>query len=152
MSRCEIAVNGNEVSISGIIDDTFGVVAAQLPLTGKLKVNLKNLKSINSTGIREWIKQMQRMKTAFIEFYECPKVFIDQVNMVQGFVPANGKVESFYVPFFNEENETEKNVLFKYGEHYTEGKLNPLPEIKDDTGAVMELDVVEAKYFKFIKG
>ncbi len=152
MSRCEIKKNGNCFMVSGSIDETFGQSTTLLPLAGEVVLNLKDLKSINSTGIREWIKQMQKMKSVKIIFMECPKVFIDQVNMVQGFAPENSKIMSFYVPFFNETTESEKNVLFSHGEHFSEGKLKNLPKVVDDKGNEMEMDVIEAKYFKFIKG
>ena len=33
-----------------------------------------------------------------IEFRNCPKVIIDQINMVKGFLPENAIVESFLRP------------------------------------------------------
>lgn len=152
MSRCEIKKDGNNFLISGSIDETFGQVAGVMPTFGKFDINLRGLKSINSTGIREWIKLMQKLKAVQISFYECPKVFIDQVNMVQGFAPENAKILSFYVPYFNEKNESEKNILISHGEHYQDGTIKALPKVVDDQGAEMEIDIVEAKYFKFIKG
>jgi len=152
MSRYEIKKEGNIFNITGSIDETFGQGTGSLPTSGKVDINLKGLKSINSTGIREWIKMMQKLKEAQISFFECPKVFIDQVNMVQGFAPENAKIMSFYVPYFNEENETEKSVLIVHGEHYQDGAIKALPKVVDEQGAEMEIDVVEAKYFKFIKG
>lgn len=152
MSRCEVKKVGSEYLFEGTIDESFVSVVNEIKPEPVLKFNFKNLKSINSTGIREWIKLMQKLVSSSIELYECPKPFIDQANMVQGFIPANARVMSFYVPYYNEDNETEKKVLLVYGQHYTEGKLNPLPPVTDDSGAPMELDVIEAKYFKFIKG
>ncbi len=152
MSRCEIQKNGTTYLLSGSIDETFSLATGALPVVGEVTFNLKGIKSINSTGIREWIKLMQKMKAVKITFLECQKVFIDQVNMVQGFAPENSKIMSFYVPYFNESNETEKNVLFLNGEHYGDGKIKNLPKVVDEKGIEMELDVVEAKYFKFIKG
>lgn len=152
MSRCEIQKNGTTYLLSGSIDETFSLATGALPVVGEVTFNLKSIKSINSTGIREWIKLMQKMKAVKISFLECQKVFIDQVNMVQGFAPENSKIMSFYVPYFNETNETEKNVLFLHGEHYGDGKIKNLPKVVDEKGIEMELDVVEAKYFKFIKG
>ncbi len=152
MSRCEIQKNGNDYILSGSIDETFGQATGELPTFGKYAINFKGLKSINSTGIREWIKLMQKLKTVQLSFSECPKVFIDQVNMIQGFAPANTKILSFYVPYFNELNECEKSVLLVYGKHYADGKILELPKVLDEKGGEMEIDVVEAKYFKFIKG
>ena len=151
-SRCEIKLTDNYILLSGTIDETFFEITNSIPSSGEVNVNLKNLQSINSTGIREWIKLMQKMKAAKIHLFECPKAFIDQANMVKGFIPTNAKVMSFYVPYFNEKTETEKNVLFVLNEHYSAGQLHPLKKVVDDAGEEMEIDIVEAKYFKFIKG
>ena len=62
MSRCEIQKNGTGYLLSGSIDETFGLATGALPVVGDTAFNLKGLKSINSTGIREWIKLMQKMK------------------------------------------------------------------------------------------
>jgi hypothetical protein len=72
--------------------------------------------------------------------------------MVQGFLPATGRVLSFYVPYYSEETGNEKLVLFRYGHEFTDQGMQNVPEIiKDDDGSEMEIDVVDSKYFKFIK-
>ena len=84
-----------------------------------------------------------------VEFNDNPVV--DQINMVQGFLPATGKVISFFVPFYNEDSGSEKSILFSYGREYTEEGVSKTPDVLDDAGKPMEMDVVEAKYFKFLK-
>ena len=111
-SRCEIKVVNNILYISGRIDDTFRETAEKLPLTGELNINLKDLISINSSGIREWVVQMTKRSAAVVYLFECPKPLIDQANMVKDFIPANARIMSFYVPYYNEENETEKKDFY----------------------------------------
>jgi hypothetical protein len=156
MSRIEVktTVEGQtlKVSLAGAIDETFSQSCAQIPKAENIEFNLAGLKSINSTGIREWIKYSQSLTGSTISFVHCPKVFIDQVNMVQGFIPAGSKINSFYVPYYNEDNDTEKNVLFTYGKEFSDATLTLPAGVKDDTGAPMEIDIIESKYFKFIKG
>ena len=41
--------------------------------------------------------------------------------------------------------------MFTYGKEYTEDGVKPPAGVKDDSGAPMEMDVVESKYFKFLK-
>lgn len=137
------------VEISGAIDEKFSTFVATIPEANEMRINLKSLKIINSTGIREWIKFMQKRAKSKIYFIECPKIFIDQVNMVQGFVTSTDNILSFYVPYYNEDTDVEKSVLFTKGKEYDKKKLN-LPAVKDDSGQIMEIDVVEGKYFKFI--
>ena len=156
MSRIEVktTVEGQtlKVSLLGAIDETFSQSSAQIPKAENVEFNLNGLKSINSTGIREWIKYSQSLTGSTITFVHCPKVFIDQVNMVQGFIPSGSKINSFYVPYYNEDSDTEKNVLFTYGKEFSDANIKLPVDVKDDAGAPMEIDIIESKYFKFIKG
>lgn len=138
------------VQVVGIIDED--VDFSQYNLTGHqvIDVELGGLKSINSCGIREWIKWMGSA-AGKISFSNCPKVIVDQINMVDGFLPANGQVASFYVPYYNDDSGAEKNVLFRYGTEFTENGVVPPVSVKDESGNEMEMDVIESKYFKFLK-
>ena len=93
----------------------------------------------------------QHRARSLITFNQCPKVIVDQINMVDGFLPSNAKVNSFFVPYYHDDSGSEKNVLFRYGQEFSEASVNPPPEVKDDDGNAMEMDVIESKYFKFIK-
>jgi hypothetical protein len=140
-----------DVVMAGTIDEDTDF--AQYPLAGApvINIDLASLKSINSCGIREWIKWMSTAPTATITFNQCPKVIVDQINMVDGFLPTNAKVQSFFVPYYNDESGSEKNVLFRYGNEFTESELKAPAQVQDESGAPMEMDVIEAKYFKFLK-
>lgn len=140
------------ITLSGQIDETFPPELMDISPAAEIVIDLDQIKLINSLGIREWIKFVNHLSQAkTIEFVKCPKIFIDQVNMVQGFIGSNCKVMSFYVPYFNEDNDVEKNILFTFGQEYGDGFLNVEPEIKLPDGTQMEIDVVEQKYFKFLK-
>lgn len=140
-----------KVNVSGVIDEDVDFNAYSLAGASNIEMNLGDVKSINSCGIREWIKWMGTVSGAKVVYHNCPKIIVDQINMVQGFLPANGKVMSFFVPYYSDNSGAEKNILFKYGTEFTEGSVQPPAEVKDDDGEVMEMDVVEAKYFKFLK-
>lgn len=139
------------VDLSGSIDEDVDLNTVNLAGHAQVELNLEGLKAINSCGIREWIKWLGNYSQAQISFSNCPKVIVDQINMVDGFLPSNGKVKSFYVPYYNDDSGSEKNILFSYGKEFTEGQLNPPAAVQDEDGNDMEMDVIEAKYFKFIK-
>ncbi len=141
-----------QIDVIGAIDENFSQFTKDIPKAGNVEFSLQSLKSINSTGIREWIKLMQSLSGAQISFASCPKIFIDQVNMVSGFIPANSKVTSFYVPYYNEDLDRECLVLYKDGEHYNGSNVNVQENYTDAEGNSFELDVVKAKYFKFLQG
>ncbi len=154
MSKFDLKINsvGNELKItmSGIIDEDVDFSIYKISEAKKVEIDFKNIKSINSCGIREWIKWLSLNKTGELSFINCPKIIIDQVNMVDGFLPSNGKVLSFFVPYYNDENGTEKNVLFSYGKEFTDSAVMPPQKVLDESSAIMEMDVIESKYFKFI--
>lgn len=151
--QCKIDRQGSKylLQLAGTIDEDADFTAISLQGASEVYIDLENIKSINSCGIREWIKWIGTIPNVKLTYAKCPKAIVDQMNMVDGFLPASGQVESFYVPYFNEEAGTEKNVLFRYGVEFKEGFLQPPSEVKDDSGNLMEMDVIEAKYFKFIK-
>jgi hypothetical protein len=149
--KVEKAGSAFKVNVAGTIDEDVDFNAFGLAGAEQIELNLGQVKSINSCGIREWIKWIGSAGSAKVTYSECPKVIVDQINMVQGFLPASGKVASFYVPYYNDDSGAEKNVLFTMGKEYTDSGLGTPPQIKDDQGNEMEMDVVEAKYFKFLK-
>lgn len=150
--RCEVKKIDGVYYVSGQIDKTFRENVESMPNEAEISINLRDLISINSGGIREWVMLMLKMKNSQIELFECPKVFIDQVNTVKHFVPVNVRIMSFYVPYYNEKNGIERNVLFKLNEEYTDQGMLPLKKVFDEQGAELDVDVIEAKYFRFIVG
>ncbi len=154
MSKLEFKVTGAApkmaVKLIGSIDEDTNF--SQIALAGctELELDLEHVKSINSCGIREWIKWLSAAPSIQYSLKNCPKVIVDQINLVDGFLPKQAKVLSFFVPYFNEDEGSEKNVLFKYGTEFKEGQLTPPAKVTDDSGHEMELDVIEAKYFAFI--
>jgi len=150
---CKINKAGEKLNvvIAGTIDEDADFTQLSLSGAGEIEIAMAGLKSINSCGIREWIKWMSTAPAASITFNECPKVIVDQINMVDGFLPTNAKVQSFYVPYYNDDSGSEKNVLFRLGTEFTETSVAPPAEVKDEEGNAMEMDVIESKYFKFIK-
>lgn len=149
--KAENAGSKLTLHMAGTIDEDADF--SQIGITGspEIEVELGQLKSINSCGIREWIKWMGGAAAAKITFVNCPKVIVDQINMVDGFLPSNGKVLSFYVPYYNDDSGAEKNVLFRYGTEFNDGAVTPPSSVKDEDGNEMEMDVIESKYFKFLK-
>jgi hypothetical protein len=137
------------LSMKGTVDEdaNFG----QMPVAGSaVIVDLGGVTAINSVGIREWIKWTKAFPAGFsLTVRNCPKIIVDQINMVQGFLPPGTKVESFFVPYYSEASGNEKMVLFLFGREVKDGKVNP-PPVNDEGGEPMEMDVIETKYFKFV--
>lgn len=141
-----------KVKLHGHIDEDAQFNSLGLDGAKKVVLDLDSVTAINSCGIREWIKWIRTAPPAAqIVYQKCPKVIVDQINMVAGFLPDNGKVESFYVPYYSDESGNEKMILFRDGSEFKQGELFPPEAVKDTDGKDMEMDVIEAKYFKFLK-
>lgn len=101
----------------GIIDEDSKMPPPTAIKYKNIIINLKKIKSINSIGIREWMRWIGAQNTAqSISLIECPKAMVFQMNMISGFVPANAKVESFFVPLFCEKCEKESERLLTVGQ------------------------------------
>lgn len=155
MGKLDVKVDKNSgtinINMAGTIDEDVDFTQFSLGEAQQIDLELSGIKSINSCGIREWIKWMATNKNAKINFNQCPKVIVDQINMVDGFLPQNAKVSSFFVPYYNDDSGAEKNILFRFGTEFTDSSVNPPAAVKDESGNDMEMDIIESKYFKFIK-
>ena len=136
---------------AGQIDEDANFSSNPLAST-QLIMDFEGVTLINSCGIREWIKWMNTASGSKILYRNCPKVIVDQINMVEGFLPANGIVESFYVPYYCEECENITQVLLKNGKDFGNGGVKA-PEENPCTKcqSAAEIDVIEGKYFKFLQ-
>ena len=151
--QCKIDRQGSKLTLQlgGIIDEDADFAPLTLDGAQEVQIDMDGIRSINSCGIREWIKWIGTNPSAKVVYAKCPKVIVDQMNMVDGFLPTSAKVDSFYVPYYHEDSGSEKNILFRYGVEFKEGQVQPPGEVKDESGNTMEMDIIESKYFKFIK-
>jgi hypothetical protein len=139
------------VGFTGSIDENFDYKNLIHPNIKNYHIDFNELKMINSTGIREWIRFIEKLGTNIqLHYYNCPHVVIQQMNMVTGFLTKNAKVHSFYAPYYCEEADEEKQVLLD-----TKQIVNfKAPEVKmtvDGQEVEMEFDGIEEQFFKFLK-
>lgn len=123
-------------------------------LQGDIYIDLKAIKSINSVGIRSWIKWFSSFNQVHFIFQNCPKSIVMQMNMVDGFLPQGSFVESMQVPFYCESCDKELEVLFTLDKEIIveagRVSLNYDKSTICPQGCSPELDVSEAKYFRFL--
>ena len=102
-----------EYRFRGDVDENFR--QKEFPRIKKERIifHLEDVKNFNSIGLREWIFLLRDVSAlGHLVFRRCSVTIVDQINMVDGFLPSNAKVQSFYVPYYNEESGAEKNILF----------------------------------------
>lgn len=110
--------------------------------------NLEKISMINSCGVREWINFLEALpEKSQIIYRRVPQIVVEQINMVKGFLKVASKVESFFAPYYSEENDEVMSLLLDINQ-VQDGKA---PEMKDESGNILEFDAIEAQYFNFIK-
>lgn len=78
---------------------------------------------------------------------------MNQLNLVAGFLPPKTEIESFFVPYYSEKTNEESLILFtKFLEYKSvDGNIKiSFPKVTDSQGNMMELDVLEENYFRFL--
>lgn len=146
------------VSVSGYISE--GSQLFDLNFTGIKRVafDLGGVTYLNSVGVKNWITWTGRFpKDLSIQMFNCPTAIVAQVNMVVGFLPNNGTIESLHAPLICEDDNQEQMLLMKRGLDFQYATHSvplvvKLPELKcAKCKKLMVLDAIEAKFFNFLK-
>jgi hypothetical protein len=151
--KIEISPSPHVIRFQGEIDEDALFTGIVIPDDRETVFDLNGVRLINSCGIREWIRWMKEIKTGTRLVWEnCPKIIVDQINMVDGFLPAGAKVRSFDVPYYCEKCEKIKIVRFQAGVEFQGATVTaPTAVTCDHCQGPVELDVIESKYFKFLR-
>lgn len=68
-----------------------------------LRLNLSGIKSVNSLGVRLYIKFMTELANDDVELHECSAVIVEMINTFPatlGSPPEAGRVRSLWVPYW----------------------------------------------------
>ena len=141
------------LTLTGELDED--VFLKDTPHTGfkNITVNFDKLVSINSCGVREWINWATKIhETTSVTVKLMPIVLVTQMNTVHGLFPLRTQVESFYVPYFCQDCDVIKNILFQNGTEFDNAILkSDLKFTCEHCQKALEIDVNESKYFSFLK-
>lgn len=147
------------VSLSGWLTETYHLPEIEpVEKESTLFIKCDRLRGMNSVGIRMWLVWLKVLTTkGFIrfEFEDVLPSVLQQASMVQGFIPENGSVNSFYLTYFCETNNSEKDFKFVRGKDFSTTKMR-VPKTREDVvqgqTLIYELDSVTSKLLKFFKG
>jgi CheY-like chemotaxis protein len=123
-----------------------------------LFLDCDHLRGINSVGIRSWMLWFKALESQGFKSFEFDKLrppLLQQASLVQGFIPKVSVVNSFYLYYWCEEIDEEKEFLISFGKHYgtTQMKLPKLMTEKRGQREVhFELDPSVVKFLKFYSG
>ena len=83
-------------SVYGVVDEKLNLANYNIP-SGKVKFDLTNLKSINSSGLREWVRGLDKYSITPI-YMNCPHFFTMLLNITRELLEDGATVESFQIP------------------------------------------------------
>jgi hypothetical protein len=140
---------GRTLLLRGVIDENADL-GFFTELHGRIVVNLKAVRRINSYGVRSWIEAIRTVPAdAKLDFVECPPPVIDQVNMISGFL-GRGAVSSFYAPMACAACGHEMDALLDVETCRRAGSRVP-PTDCPRCNATMEVDDLEEQYLLFVR-
>ncbi|HLE12718.1 MAG: hypothetical protein A2504_09800 [Bdellovibrionales bacterium RIFOXYD12_FULL_39_22] len=139
-----ITVNGK------VNEDTIFPTIKFTPKSSVL-FDLNGLTLLNSCGIRGWISWLNTFSKSVsaVTFKNCNRIFIEQVNLIEGLVPAGGIIESYYIPYYCEKCDLVESELVE-SKNSADRTIFKNKKCQKCQGP-MELDVMEEKYLKFLK-
>jgi hypothetical protein len=75
--------------LSGVMDDQDAYEEICADGENKITIDLRDIKSITSHGIRVWTQYLEKMKFYNIELMACSAIFLDSVDMVVKMAPKS---------------------------------------------------------------
>lgn len=135
----------------GSIDEDAALNKVKVETGKKVVMDVGEVDSINSCGGREWVKWIKTIDSKInMNFINCGAVFLDYANMIDGFIPINGAIESFKVPYYCEACDHLTIRKFESRDVKTNGGeiSSTIPCEKCNKDA--EVDVIVPHFLKFL--
>jgi hypothetical protein len=142
----------------GEINERSEIQMPELKEVKTITFDFMHINHINSSGIRFWIQFVQTIPPEIIpHFKNLPKIIVDQMSMVVGFMPKGSVIDSFEMPFFCDKcNKSEREMLqkdlhFMQATGTTASNLR-LPRVGcGQTICEMTPDMLPKKYLRFLE-
>lgn len=161
MTEFKLTENNEQVElrIIGRLDEESDFSKLKMPEAKIYFFNLEELTTLNSMGLRNWLLWIKKLKVTIPKvFKNCQKNVVDQMNILQGFLPPGSTVESFYVPFYCSHCTHEENYKALRGKDFLESTSDKNVSINIPHSMTcpackknMEVDIIPQKYFAFLK-
>lgn len=135
----------------GSIDEDAILDKVKLNPGKNVIMDVGDVEAINSCGGREWVKWIRTMdKKVKVEFINCGSVFMDYANMIEGFVPSNGVISSFNIPYYCESCDLQTLRKFESNKIRDEKEEIPAFIPCEKCGKKAEVDVIIPIFLKFL--
>lgn len=151
----EIELKGGIHHLSGRLDEFLDLAALE-KLARPIKLNIRDITSINSNGIRKFLTFIVQDPTREVEFHECTPEFIANVNIIPqilGQPPNARRIKSLFVPLACEACDTFENHLVTFDEIIPtpHGTWEIVPVACSTCKKSMALEVEPSEYFLFME-
>lgn len=115
----------------------------------KISFDFNKVSMINSCGIREWIKFLEKIpEKSSISYNNCPQIIIEQINMVHGFFRKGALINSFYAPYYCEKCGKEAKVHLLAEQ--IKNKKAPQVDCPHCSAENIDFDAIESQYLAFL--
>lgn len=142
------------VTLAGMINEDAEIplkqVAQELENANMVIFNFREVKSVNSLGVRAWVtflRSVDCIPGRTVYFAECIPDIIMQINMIPSFL-GKASILSFYVNYVSPATNKTHRVLIETKDIAPQ-TMPPAPNCPD-TGTPMETEELEEEYFAFL--
>jgi hypothetical protein len=138
------------IVLSGEIDESSDFSPINVDQYEGVVIDFKDVNGINSCGVREWINFLKNLDGKSVSYVNCPKIIVDQMNMINNFIGLEFKIVSIELPYYCDECDEEVQKLYPLADLVEGGELT-IPECKCETcDGEMEFDEIPEQYFSFL--
>jgi hypothetical protein len=156
----QIADSVIELKFRGHLDEASDLPDLNFKDIKCMTIDLEPLEHINSVGILKWKRWQDQIRglngTCEIHLYGCHKQFINIINIFEGLLTENTRVDSFFIPFYCEKCDHLKELLINTAKDVRSFSKNAVEialdqEICPKCNKAMETEVSVFGYVAFLE-
>lgn len=140
-----------KLELSGEVNHDTKFMEIFGPIPAHLEIDTAGVRTINSVGIREWIKYFTGLRKSGVKlsFTHCSAPIVYQINMFANFISAD-EVRSIYLPFLCSSCSQEQYSLLEIKGQSLAPDWSPANIPCDKCSGVAVFDDVPSEYFNFL--
>ncbi len=150
---CEQQGDELHLRLEGDLDENANLLQIKAVLSGRVRIDLGQIRRINSAGVREWVNFIREVEqqTDHVVLADCSPAIVMQMNMISNF-RGNAEVASIYAPLACPRCDHEQDGRIVLTDEVVGALPEHLPEFTcDECGEALELDDIAERYFAFLR-
>jgi ABC-type transporter Mla MlaB component len=139
--------------LQGDLDENANLFEIKAVLSGRVRIDLGQVRRINSAGVRDWVNFIREVEqqTDHVVLADCSPAIVMQMNMISNF-RGNAEVASIYAPLACPHCDHEQDGRIVLTDEVVGALPDHLPEFAcDECGEALELDDIAERYFAFLR-